>query len=206
MAGEIEPSADMQASHRSLILQLKLEGCSVILQPEAFWCYFSWPDLQELFYFGTCTGKTTSALEEQLRCCCVEGVLGARPPVSSLGRNTFKMLLSLLHFDPMIYILVPNTLNPLWWEIFQSRIFILKRGMAKTFSPKPPEIEKHRIKCALLPSPPLPTKQSKKAQPAERIQKSKPQTLGLFTFSKLSWEKKKKGLHFPLPPNIMQSW
>lgn len=131
------------------------------------------------------------------------GVLGTWPPVSSLGRNTFKMLLSLLHFDPMICILVPNTLNPLWWEILPSRIFILKRGMAKTFSPKPPEIQKHRIKCALLPSPPLPTKQSKKAQPAGRIQKSKPQTFGLFTFSKLSWEKKR--LHFPLPPNIMQS-
>lgn len=158
----------------------------------------AWPARTFLFWHlywqnGFSAGRATSAL-------LCGGVLGARPPVSSLGRNTFKMLLSLLHFDPMICILVPNTLNPLWWEIFQSRIFILKRGMAKTFSPKPPQIQKRRVKCALLLSPPLPTKQSKKAQPAERIQKSKPQTLGLFTFWKLSWKKKKEKAALPFAP------
>jgi len=71
MAGEIEPSADMQSSHHSLILLRKLEGGSVTLQPDAFRCCFSWPDLQELFNFGTRAGKADSALEKQLRCCCV---------------------------------------------------------------------------------------------------------------------------------------
>lgn len=42
--------------------------------------------------------------------------------------------------------------------------------MVKSFSPKPQEIQKHGIECALLPLPPLPTKQSKKAHPAKRIQ------------------------------------
>lgn len=95
-AGEIEPSADVQASHCSLILPLKLEGGSVILQPDTLRCCFSWPDLQELFYFGTRTGKAASALEKQLQRCCCGGELGARPSVGSLGWNTFQMLLSLL--------------------------------------------------------------------------------------------------------------
>lgn len=52
----------------------------------------------------------------------------------------FKTLPSLLQFDPTVCVFVPNPLNPLWWEIVQSRIFILKCDMAKPFSPKPPGI------------------------------------------------------------------
>lgn len=72
MAGEIEPSANMQAPHHSLILLLKLEGGSVILQPDTLLLLMAWPARAFLFWqlgwkSSFDPGKAASALMQQ-RC------------------------------------------------------------------------------------------------------------------------------------------
>lgn len=89
--------------------------------------------------------------------------------------------------------------------MFQSRLFILNCDMAKPFSPKPPETQKHGIKCTLL----YLLFQRNKAKKPSELSEYKHQNLKLkdyLNFQSYLGEKKKKRLCFLLPQNITQSW
>lgn len=98
----------------------------------------------------------------------------------------------------MVRVFTPHTPNPLWREIFWSGILILKFDMASIFSPKLPEIEKHK-NAALLQTSPLQRKQSKPNLTSQVNPNNETSNfLQLYQFSKLSWEN--KGLCFTSPP------
>lgn len=103
-AGEVEPSADVQASHCSLVLLLKLEGGSVSISSSqtpygAASCGLTHKSFSIL---APVLEKQLLALEKQLQHRCCGGVLGARAAVGSLGWNICHTLLSLLQVAPIM--------------------------------------------------------------------------------------------------------
>lgn len=169
IAGKIKPSANMQAPHQCLIFLLKEEGGSVILQPDTLLLLIAWPARAFLFWhlgwkssFGP--RKAASALMQQRCAGC--------PTLCQLLREIHLKLLSLVQFDPIIFVFIPNILNPLQWKIIQSGTLIFRGFFSmwygKVFFSKTSVIKKHGIECTMLPLPPLPTKQSKKKIPSSQ--------------------------------------